>query len=36
MKYGDFDVYNTLYVQTFNYKKMGPNEITALMTKTST
>jgi hypothetical protein len=33
MKYGDFDVYNTFYVQSFNYKEMGPNEIAALMTK---
>ncbi len=33
MKYGDFDVYNIFYVQSFNYKKMGPNEIGALTTK---
>jgi hypothetical protein len=35
-KYGDFDVYNKLYVQTFNYKKMGPNESAALITKLQT
>jgi hypothetical protein len=33
MKYGDFDVHNTFYEQSFNYKKMGSNEIDALVIK---